>query len=407
MRLFKRGRTWYATFYDDGQRVQRSTKCTDKKAAEIVARQWERDGADPDAAVRRTATLTDALKLLIDDRQEQATAGRRSQQTVEFYRRKIGHLTRVFEHDDAERYTPKLLATLKAYDVDRYISQRRAEGAAENTISKELTALRASLKLARRAGLWAGDPAAVCPIAFAPEYKPKERALSVEELRKLLPELTPDRAAAVAFMVATSAEWGAVGRAERADVDTTRQTVLVRGTKRTTRWRTVPLVSDLQRSLIRYVLEHAEGTDGALFTPWANVRRDLLDACERASIKPVSPNDLRRTCATWLRAAGAPPDLIAPVMGHADSRMVERVYGRLPTDALAARLASAIGQTDCSVFATDGGETDGFTGPIAQHASDPQTHETPENKTFSGVVTVPRDGIEPPTRGFSIPCSTD
>ena len=238
MRLFKRGRTWYATFYEDGQRVQRSTKCTDKKAAETVARRWERDGADPDAAVRRTATLTDALKLLIDDRQEQATAGRRSQQTVEFYRRKVGHLTRVFEHDDAERYTPKLLATLKAYDVDRYISQRRAEGAAENTISKELTALRASLKLARRAGLWAGDPAAVCPIAFAPEYKPKKRALSVEELRKLLPELTPDRAAAVAFMVATSAEWGAVGRAQRADVNTARQTVLVRGTKRTTRWRT-------------------------------------------------------------------------------------------------------------------------------------------------------------------------
>lgn len=88
MRLFKRGRTWYATFYEDGQRVQRSTKCTDKKAAETIARQWERDGADPDAAVRRTATLTDALKLLIDDRQEQATAGRRSQQTVEFYRRR-------------------------------------------------------------------------------------------------------------------------------------------------------------------------------------------------------------------------------------------------------------------------------------------------------------------------------
>lgn len=339
-RLFKRGRTWYVTFYEDGRRVQRSTKCTDKKAAEAVARQWERDGADPDAAVRRTATLTDALKLLIDDRQEQATAGRRSQQTVEFYQRKVGHLTRVFEHDESERYRPKLLATLKAHDVDRYISQRRAEGAAENTISKELVALRASLKLALRAGLWDRDPATVCPIAFAPEYKPRKRALTVGELQRLLPELTPDRAAAVAFMVATSAEWGAVGRAQRADVDLARQTVLVRGTKRSTRWRTVPLVSDAQRFLVRYALEHAEGAGGALFASWTNVRRDLIDACARAGIEPVSPNDLRRTCATWLRAAGAPPDLLAALMGHTDSRMVERVYGRLPPDALARRLGS-------------------------------------------------------------------
>lgn len=77
----------------------------------------------------------------------------------------------MFEHDERGNFVSFPLAKLKAYDVDRYISKRRAEGACENTIAKELIALRASLKLARRAGLWRGDPAAVCPIAFAPEYK--------------------------------------------------------------------------------------------------------------------------------------------------------------------------------------------------------------------------------------------
>jgi hypothetical protein len=33
-----------------------------------------------------------------------------------------------------------------------------------------------------------------------------------------------------------------------------------------------------------------------------------------------SPNDLRRTCATWLRAAGTPPHLIAPPDGAQASR---------------------------------------------------------------------------------------
>jgi len=124
-------------------------------------------------------------------------------------------------------------------------------------------------------------------------------------------------------------------------------TVFIRGTKRSTRLRTVPIVSEVSRSLLEYALTHAQGEAGFLFRPWSNVRRDLHTACAAVGIPPCSPNDLRRTCATWLRAAGASPDLIAPVMGHADTRMVERVYGRLPVEDLRRRLAHAIG-ADCS-----------------------------------------------------------
>jgi len=402
MRLFRRGRTWYATFYENGARVQRSTKCMDRKAADVVARQWERDAADPENAVLMSATLSDALNLLLRNRTEQANAGRMSHGTVSFYRTKSGHLTRVFEHDEHEVFKPFRLALLKAPDVDRYISVRRAEGAGENTLSKELVALRAALKLARRAGLWRGDPAAVLPIAFAPEYKPRTRFLPPVELQRLLPQLTGDHAAAVAFMIATSAELGAVTRAQRADVDLNERRALVRGTKRTTRWRTVPLVSDAQRSLMKYALAHAQGVDGMLFLPWQNIRRDLAQACDRAGIPPCTPNDLRRTCGTWLRQGGAAPDLIAALMGHADTRMVERCYGRLPIDDLERRLASAIGQTDCSAGATVGDGTGGF-GAFNAPARGPSNAKTPLNP--AGLV--PRDGIEPPTRGFSILCSTD
>ncbi len=61
MRLFKRGDTWYCHVYENGVRRQRSTYCHDKKAAELVARQYERDAADPDHAAARDATLTQAL----------------------------------------------------------------------------------------------------------------------------------------------------------------------------------------------------------------------------------------------------------------------------------------------------------------------------------------------------------
>ena len=278
--------------------------------------------------------------------------------------------------------------------MDRYISQRRSEGAVEGTIYKELVTLRTALKLARRAGLWRGDPPEVFPVAFAPEYKPRERFLCVEELQKLLAQLTPDRAARVAFIVATSANWTESDKALRADVDLKKRTVLIRGTKRRTGWRTVPLVAEWQRSLVEHPLKYAEGEDGALFARWSNVRRDLIEACDKAKFDTCTPNDLRRTCATWLRQQGAPPDLIAPVMGHADTRMVERVYGRLPTQDLAARLSAAIGQSDCSVFAADSGELGGFNGSIGQGA-DREGGEIKGN-------WVPRDRIELSTRGFSV-----
>jgi integrase len=173
--------------------------------------------------------------------------------------------------------------------------------------------LRAALKLAVRAGLWLGNPAAVLPVAFAPEYRPRTRFLTPNELSGLLGVLLADQAARVAFIVATSACWGESCRAMRADVAEDLSTAFIRGTKRSTRLRTVPIVSEMARSLLEYALKHAQGEDGLLFRPWTNVRRDLHQACEALGIAPCSPNDLRRTCATWLRAAGASPDLIAPL----------------------------------------------------------------------------------------------
>ena len=89
-RLFRRGRVWYGWFYENGRRVTRTTQCRDRAAAERVARQWERDAADPDHAAARTATLTDALQLLLRLDEEEVAAGRRSPDTVDFHRTKAG-----------------------------------------------------------------------------------------------------------------------------------------------------------------------------------------------------------------------------------------------------------------------------------------------------------------------------
>jgi hypothetical protein len=159
--------------------------------------------------------------------------------------------------------------------------------------------------------------------------------------------------------------------------------------------------------------------------PWGNCRRDLAEACVRASRKalaahlkaealdwdalppnqqqalkaeyevgPVTPNDLRRTYATWLRQHGVEPHLIGVALGHRDSRMTERVYGRVPVDSLGERLAERVG--DCSAYVAN---TRGAERSVRQMGR--------SDRSKTPAKTVPRDRIELPTRGFSILCSTD
>ena len=274
-----------------------------------VARQWELDAANPDHAAARTATLTDALQLLLARDEEEVQAGRRSPDTVAFHRSKAGHLVRLFETADGGGHVPFPLVRLRAANVDGYVSRRRAEKVTDATIAKELVVLRKSLRLAVRAGLWKGRVEEVIPVAFSAGYEPRTRALTAGEVGKLLHELLPDRAARVAFIVATSACWRESELARREDTGEGLATVLLRGTKRKTRFRTVPIVSPGQRSLLEYAVEHAQGTGGPLFRVWRNARRDLLEACERAGIERCSPNDLGAPsrAGRWRRACRSTP----------------------------------------------------------------------------------------------------
>lgn len=309
-RLYKRGRVWWTWVYLDGQQVRRSTGCTDKAAATRVAHQWERDAADP-AYVATHTTLEMALEMMAKDRRARGCADG----TIHMYRVKSGHLVRVIGND-----TP--LSHITARVVDDYTYRRLDEGASRSTIGKELTTLRVALKVAARRGEWSGSVDAVMPDRWAVNYEPRRTALSHWDALALIQALEPHRSQHAAFLLATGMRWGESLRALPGDVDGRQWLVRVRGTKTDAAAATVPIVGPA-----RYFL--AWGAKGLPFPAWGNVRRDLAAACARAGIPAVTPNDLRRTHATWLRMAGVEPSLIAGVLRHRDSRMVERVYGRV------------------------------------------------------------------------------
>lgn len=319
-RLYKRGRIWWYQFR--GGRY--STQCTDKKAAELEAREIERRVADPAYRAANKATLADIYPAFVAQQQQRG----RAKGTLKMYETHLAHLGRVLGEAAP-------LASLDAARLDGYVAARHAEGAQSPTIHKELTTLRGMLKLARRHDKYPFALDQVMPLVSGAS-KPGKRHLTEQQVPKLLAALQPKRAAFVAFIVATGADLSSVETAEKGDINLQAGTILVRGTKTNHRHREVPILKPFAKLAER-------AARGLPFEPWGNVRRDLEVACRRAKVPRVTPRDLRRTHGSILRQRGVEPHLIGKMLGHADSRMVEKVYGQLPADALGKLLRSRVG----------------------------------------------------------------
>jgi len=398
--MFRRNGIWYTWVRNPrtGETTKRSTGFRDKEAARSRARQIEREVANPEGAAARAYTLGEALEAFVEKSEERSAAkgGKPlALDTVAFYKKKAGVIL-------ALRPGSMRLSQVDSAFVESYISERRRGGTSDHTISKELGVLRSALKLARTQKRFFAQVEDVFPSSqeFGATYQPRDRALALSDVAKLLAGNPPERLAVVAFALATGAETSALERARLGDIAADLSHVVIRGSKNANRRdRVVPIVTLECAWLLDFALRHANGEGERLFKHLSNLRRDLQQACDRAGIARVSPHDLRRTFAKWLRARGAESSLVGAALGHADGRMVERVYGRMTrADDLSRALTAQLQNAGRYVDGNRG--TSGATRHSRQEPDDQETSVNVKN-------LVARDGIEPPTRGFSIPCSTN
>lgn len=64
-----------------------------------------------------------------------------------------------------------------------------------------------------------------------------------------------------------------------------------------------------------------------------SIKKGFAEAARRAGIQ-ATPHMLRHTSAVWQAEAGIPIYQIAQFLGHSDSRITERVYGRFSPEFL-------------------------------------------------------------------------
>jgi hypothetical protein len=165
--------------------------------------------------------------------------------------------------------------------------------------------------------------------------------------------------------------------------------IRIRGTKTDGAPRDLPLQPVLAAVLLR-----SRQATGYVVGEWHNVRRCLHDASakHRAAMAPLSPNDLRRTFATWMANLGASEMAVARMLGHGSSQMVRRVYAKLEQALLCREMAKLSGA--CPTGVPDSGPDESLKSAVSQEALSKLAEVL--MRPVLGV------GIEPTTRGFSI-----
>jgi integrase len=317
----------YYGYWSDakGRHFRQSLRTKDPQVARARLRQLELVSTDP--ATHGRHSLDEAIANLLDVVERGNSPG-----TYRSYRQKARHLRRVL--GDVE------LADITRDNVVVYMRQRKLERASDSTVHKELVVLRRALLEARERGLWRGEPGTIVP-TIKVTYHPRERWLTPDQAELLIREVPRHRRLWIALALFASGSLSEVEATKVEHVDLKAKRLRVPGRKRSTRWRLVPIHPSLL-PLLRNAVKNRDAGE-SLVKRWPNVRRDLHAAVVRVNTKiaaleskrkpaplpKVSPNDLRRTFASWLKQAGEDSLVVAHLMGHSSTRMVELVYGRL------------------------------------------------------------------------------
>jgi integrase len=307
--LYKRGKVWWLRC-DPVTRERRSTGCTSKPAAEAFRAQRERLASDPSYAAAHEATVGKWLDELVKLKRQTKAEG-----TADMYETKAGHVRRILG-------VGCRMVDVDAGAVDRFISQRRDEGAVDYTIDKEFITIRQMCKMAKRAGEWSGDLETLRPEGFSGNYVPRTGTLTFEEVRQLFAVMPPDKVVAVA-LAGIGCRRAEVQRVRREHIDIERWTVRIPGTKTEQSDREIPVVLPTHRLLLQLAAE-----SGCLPVSWPTMSAGLPKYCIKAGVPRSTPNDLRRSFASWNIEAGVSRENVAKLLGHASTAMVFRVYGR-------------------------------------------------------------------------------
>jgi integrase len=218
----------------------------------------------------------------------------------------------------------------RTFDPDDTEVMRRRRA----TANRVLTVLKAALNHAFREGRVSNDEAWRRVKPFREADAARVRYLSHDEARRLVNAAEPGLRQMVQAALLTGCRYGELASLHSEDFDSEAGTIRI-GAAKSGKARHVVLTDD---GIILFRRLAAGKPYGALLLPradgkrWgrAHAQRPLIEACAAARISPAASfHVLRHTYASHLVMAGAPLQVVATNLGHADTRMTEKHYAHL------------------------------------------------------------------------------
>jgi integrase len=316
------------------------------------------------------------------------------------------------------------LSQITTWQIEKWKAER-SKKVKPNTVNRQLTVIKHMFRKAIEWGLSTSNPAA--SVKRFPVNDQRTRFLTADEIQKLLegcesqvtsPWLLP----LVSLALNTGMRQGELLSLKWEDVDLERRLITVKQSK-TLRLKTVA-INDPAKEALSWLSENRYG-EYLFMWPWGDligkttVHDTFKKACIAAKITDFRFHDLRHTFASHLVMSGVDLVTVKELMGHVGINMTLRYSHLVPEHK--AQAVAKLGERFAGIKTESATEQATVSPELKEaiNAVSPLNLEQNRNvflvrqgrglKILSDIrrLGVARDGIEPPTRGFSVLCSTD
>jgi integrase len=317
--LFQRGKKgiWYYQAWANGQQIGPfSSKSTDRKVAEreLDKLLGKRARGEIRIAKRDKDRVGDLLDEYVTYAEERLQSAKIIRWVIEAHiRPALGQLQ---------------VSRCDVHQLRKYRRDRRAQGADDVTINRELSYVRAAFRRALKESTISSVP--YFPIVK--EDNARQGFLEEEDFLRLLNELDRPLKPFSCCAYYVGMRRGEMLRLEIADVDLAGGFIEIRKTKNKDA-RLVPIFDGPMRQWLTDAIANRRAGQTKLFV-WEDgqpfTERNFYDrwhaACKRAGVSGFIPHDSRRSASRNMRNEGIPRPLRKKIIGHRTDSMDER-YG--------------------------------------------------------------------------------
>jgi integrase len=313
---------WYIQWFEDGHSRRASTRTPDRGEAEAVLaafRLVKADGPVDDL------TIPQALDWYWDSHAKTLMRPEAAELAIRYLKPFFG---------------ATLVGALTRSKQQAYVDQRRALGAGDESIRRDLSVLSAALRRAEKFNKIDRAP----PVLSLTPAPPRERWLTRHEVARLFRQMRKPVRGKIhrhvllfsRIALYTGARTGAILDLTWDRVDFDGGTIDFRkpGRRITKKRRVVTPMTPMLRRMLQHAKKHSRSTH---VISWAGERIDriaksVVSHAEKAGIEDVSPHVLRHTFATWGARKGVPIWLLGKALGQTVASTTERYAKHQPED---------------------------------------------------------------------------